>query len=172
MTASATRAPDMLTAAGDFGFIDLDQSGERIAVRCHPAVTQLGADRLTHLYKPRASWRCSCKCRDAVGMGRHQIGPKPGLPAAALNGAGWCRLTEVCRWQPVDSRSTAWYATFWLGHCRSPHIAIVPARFEQVPGGRLIWKVQLKLDQRARKGSRRPRRVFGVCSYADALHHK
>jgi hypothetical protein len=47
---------------------------------------------------------------------------------------------------------------------RSPHIAIVPARFEQVPGGRLIWKVQLKLDQGARKRSRRPRRrIFDLC---------
>ena len=68
----------MLAAAGDLGFVDLDQSGERIAVRCHHAVAQLGADQPSRLVRAEGELALQLQCRDAVGMGRHQIGrPEP-----------------------------------------------------------------------------------------------
>jgi hypothetical protein len=39
----------VLAAAGDYGFIDLDQAGQRCAARCHHAAPQLGAQQPSRL---------------------------------------------------------------------------------------------------------------------------
>lgn len=42
---AATAYRTMLAAAGDLSLVDLDQSGQRIAVRCRHAVARVGADQ-------------------------------------------------------------------------------------------------------------------------------
>jgi hypothetical protein len=92
-----TRYRTILTAAGDLGLIDLHQTGERIAVRCHHAVAQLGVDQPTRFVRaeseralelqvPRCRWNGSPSDRP----------PRSWWPAAAWNGARWCRFIEVC----------------------------------------------------------------------------
>ena len=69
----------MLAAAGDFGFVDLDQAGERAAAGRHHAAAQLGADQPRRLVGAEGELALQLQRRDAVGMGRHQIGrPEPG----------------------------------------------------------------------------------------------
>ena len=80
MAAPATaRDRIVFTAAGDFGFIDLDQSGKRAAARSEHAAAQLGADQPRRLVGAETELALQLQSRDAVGVGRHQIsGPEPG----------------------------------------------------------------------------------------------
>ena len=76
---AATGHRIMLATAGDLGFVDLDQSGERIAVRCHHATAQLDADQPSRFVRAEGELALQLQCRNAVGMGGHQIGrPEPG----------------------------------------------------------------------------------------------
>ena len=80
MAAPATaRDRIVFTAARDFGFIDLDQSGKRAAARSEHAAAQLGADQPRRLVGAETELALQLQSRDAVGVGRHQIsGPEPG----------------------------------------------------------------------------------------------
>ena len=79
MAASAAASERIiLAAAGDLGFVDLDQAGERTAVGRHHAAAQLGAHQPGGLVGFQGELALQLQGRDAVGMGRHQIGrPEP-----------------------------------------------------------------------------------------------
>ena len=69
----------VLAAAGDFGLVDLDQAGERVAAGRDHAAAQLGAEQPGGLVGAQAELALQLQGRDAVGMGGHQIGrPEPG----------------------------------------------------------------------------------------------
>ena len=62
MAAPATAGQRIvLAAAGDFGFVNLDETSQRAAARGEHAAAQLGADQPSRLVGPKASWRCSCR---------------------------------------------------------------------------------------------------------------
>jgi len=79
MTASATaRDRIVFAAAGDFGFIDLDEAGQRAATRREHAAAQLGADQPRGLVGAESELTLQLQSRDAIGVGGHQIsGPEP-----------------------------------------------------------------------------------------------
>ena len=68
----------VFAAASDFGFIYLDETGERAATRREHAAAQLGADQPRRLVGAEGELALQLQSRDAIGMGRHQIGrPEP-----------------------------------------------------------------------------------------------
>ena len=79
MAAPATAGERVVfAAAGDFGFIDLDEAGEHAAVGRHARMRRsFAAINQADLYGPKQGWRCSCSAEMPLGMGRHQIG-RPG----------------------------------------------------------------------------------------------
>ena len=69
----------VLAAAGNFGLVDLDQTGERAAAGRDHAAAQLAAQQPGTAVRPQAELALQLQGRDAVGMGGHQIGgPEPG----------------------------------------------------------------------------------------------
>jgi hypothetical protein len=69
----------VLAAAGDLGFVDLDQASEWVAVGRDHAAAQLGAEQPRGLVGAEVELALQLQNRDAVGMGGHQIGrPEPG----------------------------------------------------------------------------------------------
>jgi hypothetical protein len=80
MAASAAAGDRIIfAAAGDFGFIDLDQTGQRAAARREHAAAQFGADQPRRLVGAECELTLQLQRRDAVGVGGHQIsGPEPG----------------------------------------------------------------------------------------------
>ncbi len=156
VTASAaTGQRTMLAAAGNLGFIDLDQTGERIAVGRHHAVAQLGADQPGRLVRAESELALQLQRRDAVGMGRHQIGrPEPDGQrqlGVVHDGAGGHRGLPMAAGALPGPRLGVQLPGS-AGAAAGAHKAIGPPRFEQVPdAGRLIREALLKLDQGARK---------------------
>src|SRR5712671_8025898 len=80
MAAPATaRDRIVFTAARDFGFINLDEAGQRAAARREHAAAQLGADQPRRLVGAESELPLQLQGRDAIGVGGHQIsGPEPG----------------------------------------------------------------------------------------------
>src|SRR4051794_30373872 len=80
MAAPATaRDRIVFGAAGDFGFINLDEAGQQAATRRAHAAAQLGADQPRRLVGAESELALQLQSRDAVGVGSHQIsGPEPG----------------------------------------------------------------------------------------------
>jgi hypothetical protein len=69
----------VLAAAGDLGFVDLDQAGERAAAGRHHAAAQLGTEQPRGLVGAEVELALQLQSRDAVGTSGHQIGrPEPG----------------------------------------------------------------------------------------------
>lgn len=105
------------------------RTGERIAVGRHHAVAQLGADQPTRLVRARASGRCSCKCRDAVGMGRDQIAAQNQMACGSLE---WCKMVPVHDTDVPDVsdqglvRPPVHYSSPNPTHCRRPSIVSFP----------------------------------------------
>ena len=79
MAASAAAGERIiLAAAGDLGFVDLNQAGERAAVGRHHAAAQLGAHQPGGLVGAEGELALQLQRRDPVRMGRHQVGrPEP-----------------------------------------------------------------------------------------------
>ena len=143
----------MLAAAGDLGFVDLDQAGERAAAGRDHAAAQLGAQQPRRLVGAESELALQLQRRDAVGMGRHQIGrPEPsgqrqlgvvhdraGRDRGLLAAAGAFPSPRLGVQRP---RLAA--AATGAGEARRP------ARREQVfDARRLIREVLLELDQGA-----------------------
>jgi hypothetical protein len=80
MAAPATAGDRIIFAAArDFGFIHLDQAGQRAAARREHTAAQLGADQPRRLVGAEAELTLQLQSRDAIGVGGHQIsGPEPG----------------------------------------------------------------------------------------------
>src|SRR6516164_10064546 len=80
MAASAATGDRIVfAAAGDFGFIHLDETGERAAARGEHAAAQFGAEQPRGLVGAESELTLQLQRRDAVGVGGHQIsGPEPG----------------------------------------------------------------------------------------------
>src|ERR1700746_96881 len=69
----------VFAAASDFGFINLDQAGQRAAARGEGAAAQFGADQPRRLVGAEGELALQLQSRDAVGVGGHQISrPEPG----------------------------------------------------------------------------------------------
>ena len=163
MAAPATAGERVVfAAAGDFGFIDLDEAGQGAAARREHAAAQLGADQPRRLVGAEGELALQLQRRDAVGVGGHQIsGPEPGgqrqlgvvhdgsggdrgLPTAAgaLVGPG-------LGFQPPGFATTAFRADK----------SVRPARRGKVSSaGGLIAEALLELDQGARKVGHRGHR--------------
>ena len=78
MTAPAAGRRIILAAAGDFGFVDLDQIAKQAAAGSDHAGAQLGAEQPGCLVGAEGELMLQLPGGDAVGMGRHQIGgPEP-----------------------------------------------------------------------------------------------
>jgi len=79
MAAPATASDWVVfAAAGDFGFIHLDQASERAATRGEHAAAQFGAEQPRGLIRTESELALQLQRRDTVGMGGHQIsGPEP-----------------------------------------------------------------------------------------------
>ena len=76
---AAARDRIVFAAARDFGFINLDQTGQRAAARREHAAAQLGADQPRRLVGAESELALQLQSRDAIGVGGHQIsGPEPG----------------------------------------------------------------------------------------------
>jgi hypothetical protein len=80
MAAPATAGDRIVfTAAGDFGFIDLDEAGQGAAARREHAAAQLGAEEPRRLVGAEGELALQLQSRDAVRVGGHQIRrPEPG----------------------------------------------------------------------------------------------
>jgi len=152
-TATAAGERIVLAAADDYGFIDLDQAGQRRAARRHHAAPQLGAQQPSRLIGAQSKLALQLQRRDAVGMGGHQIGgPEPGGQ----------RQFRVMHDRPGGHRGlTAASGTLpspWLG-LQLPRLAGAatgaaeasrPTLLHQVgDAGGLIRKAPLELNQRA-----------------------
>ena len=75
---AAARDRIVFAAARDFGFINLDQTGQRAAARREHAAAQLGADQPRRLVGAESELALQLQSRDAIGVGGHQIsGPEP-----------------------------------------------------------------------------------------------
>jgi hypothetical protein len=147
----------ILAAAGDLGFIDLDQAGERRAAARHHAAAQLGADQPGRLVGAEGELALQLQGRDAVGMGSHQIGrPEPGGQrqlGVVHDGAGGNRGLSATAGAFPGPRLGVQFPGLALG-AAGAHKALGPARCEQVSDtGRLIRQALLELDQGAGKGS-------------------
>ena len=156
MAASATAGERVvLAAADDFGLVNLDQASEHAAVGRHHAAAQLCRHQPSRFVRAQSKLALQLQCRNAVGMGRHQIGrPEPrgqrqlgvvhdragghrGLLAAAGAFPSPCLGLQLPRFVPAASRADK---------------ALRPARRDKVSdAGRLIREAALKLDQRAGK---------------------
>ena len=81
MAASAATGDRIVfAAAGDFGFIHLDETGERAAARGEHAAAQFGAEQPRGLVGAESELTLQLQRRDAVGVGGHQIsGPEPAV---------------------------------------------------------------------------------------------
>ena len=124
MAASATAGERVvLVAADDFGLVNLDQAGEHAAVGRHHAAAQLCRHQPSRFVRAQSKLALQLQCRDAVGMGRHQIGrPEPrgqrqlgvvhdragghrGLLAAAGAFPSPCLGLQLPRFVPAASRA-------------------------------------------------------------------
>ena len=145
----------VLAAAGDFGFIDLDQAGERAAAGHHHAAAQLGAHQPRRLVRAQRELALQLQRRDAVGMGRHQIGrPEPGGQrqlGVVHDGAGGDRSLLAAAGALPGPGLGLQLPRFALGAAGADK-PLGPARRKQIgDAGRLIGKALLKLDQGAGK---------------------
>jgi hypothetical protein len=80
LVAAATAAGEriVLTSAGNFGLVNLDQAGEWGAAGRGHAAAQLAAQEPGAAIRAQAELVLQLQGRDAVGMGRHQISrPEP-----------------------------------------------------------------------------------------------
>ncbi len=163
MAAPATARDRVVFAAGcDFGFIYLDEAGERTATRREHAAAQLGADQPRRLVGAESELALQLQSRNAIGVGCHQIsGPKPGgqrqlgvmhdgsgsdrglaTAAGALIGPG-------LGFQPPGFATTASRADKPVGPAR---------RCKVLSTGGLIAEALLELDQGVGKVGHRSRR--------------
>ena len=157
----------VLAAAGDFGFVDLDQAGERAAVGCDHTAAQLGAHQPRRLVRAEAELALQLQGGDAVGMGRHQIGrPEPsrqrqfgvlhdragghrGLPATDGALPGPCLGLQFPRLGLAAAGADK---------------TLRPARCEEVlRASRFIGEATLELDQGAGKLAHGGPREIDVC---------
>ena len=156
----------MLAAARDRGFVDLDQAGQRAAVRGDHAAAQLGAEQPCRLVRAEGELALQLQRRDAVGMGRHQIGrPKPdGQRQLGLmhDGAGGHRGLPAALSAFPGPRLGVQFPGPAIAAAGADK-AIGPAHREQVSDARrLIREALLKLDQGA--GKRGHTSLANMCS--------
>ena len=101
---AAARDRIVFAAARDFGFINLNQTGQRAAARREHAAAQLGADQPRRLVGAESELALQLQSRDAIGVGGHQIGSQNQAVSGSLE---WCMMvpavTEVCRPQLAHS---------------------------------------------------------------------
>ena len=78
-TPATARDRVVFAAARDFGFINLDEAGQRATAGREHAAAQLGADQPRRLVGAEGELALQLQSRDAVGVGCHQISrPEPG----------------------------------------------------------------------------------------------
>jgi hypothetical protein len=63
----------VLAAAGDLGFVDLDQASEWLAVGADHAAAQLGADQPSGFVRTEAELALQLQSRDARGLRRGRL---------------------------------------------------------------------------------------------------
>jgi hypothetical protein len=157
LMAAATAAGEriVLTAAGNFGFVDLNQAGERDPTGRDHAVAQLAAEQPGTAVRPQAELSLQLQGRDAVGMGGHQIGgPEPGgqrqLGVVDDRSGGHRGLPAAAGAFP-GPRLGLQFPGFAVAAARADK-ALRPARREEVLGaGCLVREALLELDQRTRE---------------------
>ena len=177
MTAAPAAAGErvVLAAAGDLGLVDLDEPGQRAAAGRHHAAAQLGADQPGRLVRAQGELALQLQGRDAVGVGRHQIGrPEPGGQrqlGVVHNGAGGDRglFTAACAFPgPGFGLQLPGFGFAAAGADE----AVRPARCGEIGNaGRLIREALLEFDQRAGKIGHRGLSAgakFVICSYHDS----
>ena len=141
----------VLAAAGNFGLVDLDQTGERAAAGRDHAAAQLAAEQPGAPVRAQAELALQLQGRDAVGMGGHQIGgPEPGGQrqlGVVHDRAGGHRGLFAAAGAFPGPRFGLQLPGFALAAAGADE-ALRPARREEVPdAGRLIRKTLLELDQ-------------------------
>ena len=106
LTAPPATARDRVIfgAASDFGFIYLDETGERAATRRAHAAAQHGANQPRRLLGAESELALPLQGRDAIGVGSHQrSGPEPGGQRQLGVMHDGSTVTEVWRPQPAHS---------------------------------------------------------------------
>ena len=99
-------------AAGNRPLVDLDQAGERLAAGRDHGAAQLGAQQPGGLVGAEAELLLQLQRRDAVGMGRHQVGrPEPQVSGSFEPCSTVPAVTEVWRWQAAHSKVQALVAS-------------------------------------------------------------
>ena len=158
----------VLAAAGDLGFVDLDQAGERAAAGRHHAAAQLGTEQPRGLVGAEVELALQLQSRDAVGTSGHQIGrPEPGGQrqlGVVHDGPGGDRSLLAAASAFPGPRLGLQFPGFALAAVWADE-ALGPAGREQVShAGRLIREALLPLDQGTGKIGHlgRPR---SLCSY-------
>jgi hypothetical protein len=156
MAASATAAERIVLAAADnLGLVDFDQAGERAAAGRHHAAAQLSSHQPGRFVRTQSELALQLQRRDAVGMGRHQIGcPKPGgqrqLGVVHDRAGGHRGLLAAAGAFPGPSLGLQ--LPGFVPAASGTRKAVRPARREKVSdAGRLIREAALELDQGARK---------------------
>ena len=156
MAAPATaRDRIVFTAAGDFGFIDLDEAGQRAAARREHAAAQLGADQPRRLVRAESELTLQLQSRDAIGVGGHQIsGPEPGGQrqlGVVHDGSGGDRgLATAAR--ALVGPSLGFQAPGFATTASRADKPVRPTRRDKIlSAGGLIAEALLELDQGARK---------------------
>src|SRR4029077_20111340 len=166
----------VLTATGNFGLVDLNQTGQRGPARREHALAQLATEQPSTAVRSQAELALQLQGRDAVGVGGHQVGgPEPRgqrqLGVVPDGGGGHLGLpTAACTFPcPRFGLQLPCFARAAAG----AHEALRPARRKKIPGARrFIRKTLLELDQRAGEIAHRslPKRpVFVFCSTPYAL---
>jgi hypothetical protein len=170
---AAARDRIVSAAARDFGFINLDEAGQRAAARGEHAAAQLGADQPRRLVGAESELTLQLQSRDAIGVGGHQIsGPEPGCQrqlGVVHDGAGSDRGLPTAAgaligpglgFQPPGFATLAAWA----------HKPVRPARRGKIlSAGGLIAEALLELDQGARKVGHR---ATGSGCVRDLFYHE
>src|SRR5882757_6461412 len=163
MAAPATAGDRIVfAAAGDFGFINLDEAGQEAAARGEHAAAQLGADQPRRLVGAESELTLQLQSRDAIGVGGHQIsGPEPSGQrqlGVVHDGSGSGRGLATAAgaligpglgFQPPGFATTASRADKPVGPAR---------RSKVLSAGGLIAEALLELDQGVGKVGHRSRR--------------
>jgi hypothetical protein len=157
----------VFAAASDLGFINLDEAGQRAAVRGEHTGAQLGAEQPRCLIGAESKLTLELQGRDPIGVGGHQISsPEPssqrqlgvmhdgsGSDRSLAATAGALECPGLGFQLPGFATTAAW--------ANKP---VRPTRRDQIlRASRLVAEALLELDQRARKVCHDGRSGF-VCS--------
>ena len=163
MAAAATTGDRIVFAAtGDFGFIHLDESGERAAAGSQHALAQLGADQPGGLVGAESELALQLQRRDAIGVGGHQIGgPEPSGQrqlGVMHDGSGGDRGLAPAGGALIGPSLGFQLPGFAPAAARADK-SVSPTRRDKILStGRLITEALLELDQRTGKVDHRGHR--------------